>query len=105
MRRVVALQPDDRLDAGRAGFGVELVGPVEIAVIGHGDGLLTDLIHPSEEIIQSGRAVEHGVLGVNVQMDEVVVLLHPICHSDTPGSVFPDPAGPRPAIGTDGGQR
>jgi hypothetical protein len=54
------------------GFGgvVELDRAEEIAVIGHGDGghfLLGDDVH---ELVDFAGAVEQGIVGVVVQMDE-----------------------------------
>ena len=68
---VVALQADDRLDAGGLGRLVEVVGAVEGAVVGHGDGGHALLDRSGHEIGQATRAVEHGVLGVHVEVDEV----------------------------------
>ena len=66
----VGLDPDHRLDAGRRGLGPEVVGTVEVAVVGHGDGRHAVLLAPGEQVLQPGRAVQHRVLGVHVQVDE-----------------------------------
>ena len=68
---VVALQADDRLDAGGLGRLVEVVGAVQGAVVGHGDGGHALLDRSGHEIGQATRAIEHGVLGVHVEVDEV----------------------------------
>lgn len=69
--RDIGLHADDRLDVVLARLGPELVGAVDIAVVGGRDGG-----HPlrrggAEQFVDPGRPVEHGVLGVAVQMDEV----------------------------------
>jgi hypothetical protein len=66
----VGLDPDHRLDAGRGGLRPEVVGTVEVAVVGHGDGRHAILLALGEQVLQPGRAVQHRVLGVHVQVDE-----------------------------------
>ena len=69
--RAVGLQADDRLDPPGGGLGVELVGPEHVAVVGHGDRAHAELGGALEQVVQPGRPVEHGVLGVDVEVDEV----------------------------------
>ena len=71
---VVALESDDRLDAGGLGGLVEVVGAVEGAVIGHRDRGHALRSSGGHQIGQSARAVEHGVFGVHVEVDEVAAL-------------------------------
>ena len=68
--RVVALHADDRLHAGAGRLLVEVVGAEDVAVVGHRQGR-----HPlrggrRRHLGQLGRAVEHRVLGVDVQVRE-----------------------------------
>ena len=69
----VGLDADDRLDPGGLGLLVELVGPEHVAVVGHRDRRLAQLGGPLGQLGQPRRAVEHGVLGVHVQVDEGVL--------------------------------
>ena len=73
VRGEVGLDADDRLDAVGRGLLVELVGPEHVAVVGHGDGGHPQLGRAGSERLQSRRAVEHGVLGVHVEVDEGVL--------------------------------
>jgi len=62
----VGLDADDRRDSGRGRLPVEVVGAVGVAVVGHrhrGHALLVDL---GEHLLETGRPVEHGVLGVHM---------------------------------------
>src|SRR6266511_2508378 len=64
--RQVGLQAHDRLDAGGLGLLVEVVGAVQVAVVGHGQGRHA---HPGglgEQLLETGRAVQHRVLGVHM---------------------------------------
>jgi hypothetical protein len=68
----ICLNSDDRLDAGTGAALVEIVGTVYIAVISHGDSRQAQPVAFSEHLLQAGRAVEHGVLRVNMQMHKGV---------------------------------
>ena len=70
--RGVRLEPHDRLDARALGRLVELVGAEQVAVVGHRDGRHALLLAPGEEVGDPGGTVEHGVLGVHVQVHEAV---------------------------------
>jgi hypothetical protein len=63
---VVTLQTDDRLDVRCTRRGEEVVGPVEIAVIGHRDRGHVQPLGLGHQIRESGSAVEHRVLGMQV---------------------------------------
>ena len=70
--RDVGLHADDRLDPGGLGLLPEVVGPEHVAVVGHRQ---RRHLHPSglgEQVLEPGGAVEHGVLGVHVQVHERV---------------------------------
>ena len=68
----VGLDADDRLHAVLARLGVEVVGAVEVAVVGHRDGRHAELAGAAEQAVEQRRPVEHGVLGVDVQVHEAV---------------------------------
>ena len=70
----VGLHPDDRLDPRGLGHLVELVGAEDVAVVGHRDRRHPEVGGPLGQGVEPGRAVEHGVLGVDVQVDEGVTL-------------------------------
>ncbi len=70
--RHVRLDADDRGDPGGRRLLVEVVGAVHVAVVGHRDRrhlLPADLF---EHLLQPGRSVEHGVLRMNMQVNERV---------------------------------
>ena len=68
----VGLHADDRLDPGGLGLGPEVVGAEHVAVVGHRDRVHAQLGGPLEHVAQPGRTVQHGVLGVDVEVDETV---------------------------------
>ena len=51
-------------------FAVELDGPVEVAVIGHGQGVHALLLDVLDQLRDAAGAVEQAVVGVAVQMNE-----------------------------------
>src|SRR5699024_1542867 len=67
----VGLHPDDRLDAVLSGLGPEVVSAEEVSVVGGGQSGLAQALRLREQVVQPGRAVQHRVLGVHVQVDEV----------------------------------
>jgi len=71
--RDVGLEPDDRLDPVGLGLLVELVGPVEIAVIGDRHRRHLHLRTAGHQVGDSGRTVEHRILRMHVQVDERVL--------------------------------
>ena len=70
--RGVGLDADDRLDPGRLRLGPEVVGAEHVAVVGHRDRVHAQLGGALEHVSEAGGAVEHGVLGVHVEVDEPV---------------------------------
>ncbi len=68
----VRLQADDRLDSRGLGGLVELVRPEQVAVVGHRDGRHAHLGAALEQVGDPGGAVQHRVLGVDVEVDECV---------------------------------
>ncbi len=69
----VGLEADDRLDPRRPRLAPELVGAEEVSVVRHRDGLLAVPRDLRDQSVDLGRAVEHRVLGVDVQVDEVLL--------------------------------
>ncbi len=68
--RDVDLAADDRVDALGFGRVVELHRAEEVAVVGHGDGGHLLLDHEVHQLGDFAGAVEQGVVGVAVQVDE-----------------------------------
>jgi len=66
----VHLAADDGLDAGFLGLLVEFDGAEEVAVIGHGDGGHAEIAGFAHDVGDAAGAVEHGVLGVEMEVDE-----------------------------------
>src|SRR5215469_7496390 len=67
----IKLAPDDRLDSGGLGRIHEVHCAEDVAVVGHGDRRHAELFHPVDELLNVAGAVEHRVVGVQVQMDEL----------------------------------
>ena len=93
--RQVGLDADDRLDAVRARLGPEVVGAVQVAVVGHRDGRHAELGRPGEHAVQERVPVEHGVLRVVVQVHEGRVARHRVMRLETGGArqMDTEPAG------------
>ena len=68
--RDVGLDPDDRRDARVLGLPVELGGAVHVAVVGHRHVRHALALDLGEQFLEPGRAVQHRVLGVHVQVGE-----------------------------------
>ena len=67
----VELAADDRLHAGVFGRIDELDCAKDVAVIGHGHGGHAEFLDALDEFLDIAGAVEHGVIGMQVQMDEL----------------------------------
>ncbi len=72
-RGEVGLDADDRLDAVLLGLGPELIGSEDVTVVRRGQGRHTHLSRGLEQLVDPGGTIEHGVLGVYVQVDEALV--------------------------------
>ena len=68
--RDVRLGADDRLDAGVGRLFPEVIGAEHVAVVGDRDGRHRLVFRRLDELPDPGRAVEHRVLAVHVQVDE-----------------------------------
>ena len=105
----VRLHPDDRLDPRGLRLLVELVGAEHVAVVGHRHRGHADLGGALGQRLEAGGAVEHGVLGVDVQVDEGVATgLRPCRHESFWGPSGSRCAGiaeqPRPGAGQPRGE-
>jgi hypothetical protein len=70
--RHVGLDAQHRGHPGALGLLEEVVRAVQVAVVGDRDGRHTEPAGLGEHLFESGGPVEHGVLGVHVQMHEGV---------------------------------
>ncbi len=68
----------------------EVERAVEVAVIGHRQRRHAELLAAGEQVGQPGRAVEHRVLGVDVEVDERIVPRDSLPAG--PSLVIPSPA-------------
>ena len=68
--RYISLHPDDGIDARFGGFFLKLPCAMHVAVIGDGECGLLELERTSDQVIDPICAVEEGVLGVAVKMNE-----------------------------------
>src|SRR5690625_6311099 len=75
--RQICLDANDRLYPRSPGLGPKFKGTKQIPVIGNRDRFLPDTIYLIEEFIQPGGTVEHRVLSVNVQVDEILTRIRP----------------------------
>ncbi len=67
----VKLAADDRLHAGLVGRIHEMDRAEDIAVVGHGDRGHAQLFHALDELFHVAGAVEHGVVGMEMQVNEL----------------------------------
>ena len=66
--RDVGLGADDWFDACRLRLGPEVVGAIDVAMIGDRDGRHAGPLTLAEHLLQASGTVEHRVLGVYVQV-------------------------------------
>ena len=71
LRRHVQFAADDRLDPGFLGFEVELDRAEQVAVVGHRDRRHLERAGLADEAVDLIRPVEEAVLGVDVKVDEL----------------------------------
>ena len=83
-RRDVRLEPDNGLDTSGFGLRPELVRTKQVAVVGGGDGRLTQPCRLLHQLGDSRRAVQHGVLRVDVQVHEFLARHAPILGTGDP---------------------
>ena len=69
-RRDVGFAADDRLNAGLLRRGVEVNDTVQCAMIGERERRHTQLARALDQRVDAGKAVEDGVFGVDVEVDE-----------------------------------
>jgi hypothetical protein len=69
-RSDISFHADDRLEARLLRPFLELPSPVKVTVIGYGEGWLLELQRLRNEIFDSVCAVEKGVFGMAVEVDE-----------------------------------
>ena len=72
-RRQIGLDADDRLDAVLLGLGPELKGSEDVTMVRRGQGRHSHLGRGLEQLVDAGSTIEHGVLGVHMQVDEALV--------------------------------
>jgi hypothetical protein len=71
--RDVRLGADDGLDSGGRRRAPEVVGAEDVAVVGDRDGGHPLLDGGIDERFDTGRAIQHRILAVHVQMHEGIV--------------------------------
>jgi hypothetical protein len=67
----VKLAADDRLHSRLVGRVDEMHRAKDVAMVGHGDCGHTELFHALDELFHVASAVEHGIVGMQVQVDEL----------------------------------
>ena len=70
LRRHIHLAADDGLDARGGALGVEVYGPVQVAVVGDGQSGHAQLFGSANELMDAAQAIEEAVLSVYVQVRE-----------------------------------
>ena len=68
----VEFAADDAFEVVFFGGGVPFDGAEEVAMVGEGDGGHAEFFGTFEEVVDGGTAIEEGVVGVAVEMDERV---------------------------------
>src|SRR5262249_38311945 len=66
----VGLIADNRIDAGRPALAVKLDGPVEVAMIGQGDGVHAELLGLLDQLGDAIGAIEKAIVTVAMEMYE-----------------------------------
>ncbi len=67
----VEFAPEDRLDSLLFGRVEEMDRSVDVAVVGHGDGLLAERGDAIDELLDVAGTIEEGVFGVEVKVGEL----------------------------------
>src|SRR6185369_16980913 len=67
----VKLAADDRLDASFFGGIHKMHCAKDVAVIGHSHGRHSEFLRPFTEQLDVAGSVEHGVIGMQMEMDEL----------------------------------
>jgi hypothetical protein len=67
----VEFTTDDRLYSGFMRRIDEMHGAKNVAVVGHGDCGHAEFLHAMAKLFDVASAVEHGVIGMEVQVDEL----------------------------------
>src|SRR5215471_12440201 len=66
----VELAADDRLDSLLLRGIYKMDRAIDVAMVGHGHGLLPDLAHTRHQLLDVAGAVEERVIGMQMEMDE-----------------------------------
>src|SRR5213592_1592024 len=66
----VRLEAEDGPDLPRPGLGIELPRPVQVAVVGDGEGVHAQRLDPIEQFGDPVGAVEERVLAMGVEVNE-----------------------------------
>ena len=70
-RSHIGFTPDNRLDIMSFGFLIKINGAKEIAMVSHGDGGHTEILHLLEQGCELVGPVEEAILGVKMKMNEL----------------------------------
>ena len=70
----IHLAPDDGLDARRLCCLVEINAAIHHAVVGDGNAVLPQFLHPLHHAVNAARTVQETILRVDVQMDKAHML-------------------------------
>ena len=79
----VGFVADDRIEAGRLAFLVELDGAEQVAVIGQGDGVHARRLGVGHQFGQAVGAVEQAVMTVTMKMNKRTFRHEEVHHKDT----------------------
>ena len=74
----IDLAADDRLDPGGPALHVELHGAEHVAVVGDRHRRHPVLSGLGDQIVEADGAVEKGILGMEMKMDEIGLCMVPI---------------------------
>ena len=68
-RRDIDFATDDRLDAVAHCLAIKLYGAEHVAIIGHGDGRLLELLNALEQLIDLVRAIKQTIFAMTMKMN------------------------------------
>ena len=69
----IGFDTDDGLDSGGGRLGPEVEGSEQVSVVGRGDRGHSRCLRRGHQIGEAGRTVQHGVFGMDVEVDEVLI--------------------------------
>ena len=67
----IKLAPHNGLDPHLVRRIHKMNSPKNIAMVGHGNGRHSQLVHTMDQLVHIAGAIEHGIVGMEVEMNEL----------------------------------